>query len=430
MLTATSTTPVVTIALDAAQQTEVKAGDKVTVTLPDGRHPGCGLVGRHGRHLLVARRNGRPAAIGQARRPSPCWSRLIRPEGGRGLDQAPVEVTITTGSVSNVLVVPVNALLAQAGGGYAVEVDRPGRPPPGAGDPRAVRRRRRPGPGHRHRPGRRAARRGAGAMTAAHDAAGRPAPSTAAAAPVLELDRGDQDLSRLAAGARAARGQLRGGGRANWWRSLGPSGSGKTTLLHLMGTLDRPTAGTVRVTGLDVAGWRDRRAGRRCGRAGSGSCSSSSSSPSTRPRWTTSPTGCCTPGPAGRAPRSRAARGAGAGRARATSSPPARPSCRAASGSGSRSPGRSRASPAIVLADEPTGNLDSATGAVHPGLLDELTRPAPPSWWSPTTRPSPPACPGRSQMLDGRIITDTARRPVAPADERLPPGSPGRGGTP
>src|SRR5262245_32083151 len=39
---------------------------------------------------------------------------------------------------------------------------------------------------------------------------------------------------------------------------LGPSGSGKTTLLHLMGTLDRPSSGTVRVTGLDLAGLADR----------------------------------------------------------------------------------------------------------------------------------------------------------------------------
>ncbi len=39
---------------------------------------------------------------------------------------------------------------------------------------------------------------------------------------------------------------------------LGPSGSGKTTLLHLMGTLDRPSSGTVRVTGLDLAGLSDR----------------------------------------------------------------------------------------------------------------------------------------------------------------------------
>ena len=39
---------------------------------------------------------------------------------------------------------------------------------------------------------------------------------------------------------------------------VGPSGSGKTTLLHLMGSLDRPTAGTVKITGLDVAGLSDR----------------------------------------------------------------------------------------------------------------------------------------------------------------------------
>ena len=39
---------------------------------------------------------------------------------------------------------------------------------------------------------------------------------------------------------------------------VGPSGSGKSTLLHLMGTLDRPSSGTVRVTGLDVAGMSDR----------------------------------------------------------------------------------------------------------------------------------------------------------------------------
>jgi putative ABC transport system ATP-binding protein len=39
---------------------------------------------------------------------------------------------------------------------------------------------------------------------------------------------------------------------------VGPSGSGKTTLLHLMGTLDRPSSGTVRITGLDVAALSDR----------------------------------------------------------------------------------------------------------------------------------------------------------------------------
>jgi putative ABC transport system ATP-binding protein len=39
---------------------------------------------------------------------------------------------------------------------------------------------------------------------------------------------------------------------------VGPSGSGKTTLLHLMGTLDRPSSGTARVTGLDIARMKDR----------------------------------------------------------------------------------------------------------------------------------------------------------------------------
>ncbi|WKK24099.1 ABC transporter ATP-binding protein [Streptomyces olivoreticuli] len=40
---------------------------------------------------------------------------------------------------------------------------------------------------------------------------------------------------------------------------VGPSGSGKSTLLHIVGTLDRPTAGTVAIAGHDVASLSDRR---------------------------------------------------------------------------------------------------------------------------------------------------------------------------
>jgi putative ABC transport system ATP-binding protein len=40
---------------------------------------------------------------------------------------------------------------------------------------------------------------------------------------------------------------------------VGPSGSGKSTLLHIMGTLDRPTEGEVRVAGHDVSELSDRR---------------------------------------------------------------------------------------------------------------------------------------------------------------------------
>src|ERR1051325_6625333 len=39
---------------------------------------------------------------------------------------------------------------------------------------------------------------------------------------------------------------------------VGPSGSGKSTLLHVMGTLEQPTGGVVRVGGVDVAGLDDR----------------------------------------------------------------------------------------------------------------------------------------------------------------------------
>ena len=51
--------------------------------------------------------------------------RLLHPSAAGNLDQAPVEVSITDRSVSDALVVPVNALLALAGGGYAVERSTP-----------------------------------------------------------------------------------------------------------------------------------------------------------------------------------------------------------------------------------------------------------------------------------------------------------------
>lgn len=114
VLTGTSTVPVVTIALNADQQSEVKAGDKVMITLPDGSTT-PGVLSSVGR---VAKGTGSSATV-------TVLVALTHPKAGGRLDQAPVTVAITTGSVDNVLVVPVNALLARPGGGYAVEVTSP-----------------------------------------------------------------------------------------------------------------------------------------------------------------------------------------------------------------------------------------------------------------------------------------------------------------
>ena len=121
VLTATSDRHVVTIPLDAAMQSQVTAGDKVTVTLPDGSST-PGTVSSVGG---VASGSGSNARI-------PVTVTLTDPGAAGTLDQAPVTVNITTASAKNALVVPVGALLAQskgngeAGGGYDVEVVGPG----------------------------------------------------------------------------------------------------------------------------------------------------------------------------------------------------------------------------------------------------------------------------------------------------------------
>ncbi len=111
VLAATADQHVVMINLSAAQQSEVKAGEAVTVTLPDGAST-PGVISSVG---TVATGSGSNATI-------PVTVTLTHPQAAGSLDQAPVTVQITTSSVSNVLVVPVGALLAQSSGGYAVEV--------------------------------------------------------------------------------------------------------------------------------------------------------------------------------------------------------------------------------------------------------------------------------------------------------------------
>lgn len=113
----TSTRRVVTIALDASQQTSIKVGDAVDITLPDNSTT-PGRVSFVGTVATVPADNGNGSS-------SPTIEVDVtpdRPAATGRLDQAPVDVSITTASVANVLVVPVNALVALANGGYAVEV--------------------------------------------------------------------------------------------------------------------------------------------------------------------------------------------------------------------------------------------------------------------------------------------------------------------
>jgi hypothetical protein len=111
VLIATSERHIVTISLSTSMESEVKAGDAVTVTLPDGSAT-PGVITSVG---TVASGSGSSATI-------PVSVKLTDPSAAGSLDQAPVTVNITTASASNVLVVEVGALLAQPSGGYAVEV--------------------------------------------------------------------------------------------------------------------------------------------------------------------------------------------------------------------------------------------------------------------------------------------------------------------
>ncbi len=121
VLTATSDRHVVTIPLDASEQSEVKAGDKVTVTLPDGATT-PGVISSVG---TVATTTSGP---GQSPTTTiPVQVKLTHPGAAGTLDQAPVTVNLTTGSTPGpVLAVPVTALVAQSPGGYDVEVAGPG----------------------------------------------------------------------------------------------------------------------------------------------------------------------------------------------------------------------------------------------------------------------------------------------------------------
>jgi hypothetical protein len=110
IMQATSTSRQVIVNLDASEQTEVKVSEQVEITLPDGRAT-PGVVSRIG---TVSSGAGSGATL-------PVYITLKHPKAAGTLDQAPVTLEITTAAVKHALIVPIDSLLALAGGGYAIE---------------------------------------------------------------------------------------------------------------------------------------------------------------------------------------------------------------------------------------------------------------------------------------------------------------------
>jgi peptidoglycan hydrolase-like protein with peptidoglycan-binding domain len=115
-----STEREITVDLEANRQELAREGEDVTIDLPNGRSA-------RGRIADVAKVAEQPAS----RDAEPTIAVTIVMRGpaarGTGLDQAPVDVGFARERRKNVLAVPVTALLARAGGGFAVEVVEGGR---------------------------------------------------------------------------------------------------------------------------------------------------------------------------------------------------------------------------------------------------------------------------------------------------------------
>jgi hypothetical protein len=127
---------VVTVDLDASKQSEAKVGEKVSVEMPAGNtangriiavspvaqsSSGNGNSGNGSGNGGNGSGNGGAGSSGGSSATIPVTIALSGRQTGAGLDQAAVSVNFIQAVANNVLSVPVTALLATSGGGYAVQ---------------------------------------------------------------------------------------------------------------------------------------------------------------------------------------------------------------------------------------------------------------------------------------------------------------------
>jgi putative ABC transport system ATP-binding protein len=196
---------------------------------------------------------------------------------------------------------------------------------------------------------------------------------------------------------------------------VGPSGSGKTTLLQLMGTLDRPTCGSVRVIGLDVARMADDEvAYLRATRIGFVFQQFFLAEHSTVLENVAD--GLLYAGIPLNERRERALDALEL--VGLAERPDARPT--QLSGGQRQRVAIARAlvgQPAIVLADEPTGNLDQATGHSILALINQLHQAGSTIVVITHDRAIAERMPRKVELLDGQIVADSC--PAGGTDIRL-----------
>jgi putative ABC transport system ATP-binding protein len=188
---------------------------------------------------------------------------------------------------------------------------------------------------------------------------------------------------------------------------VGPSGSGKSTLLHVIGTLERPSDGAVRIGGVDAAQLSDRELSRLRAREIGFVFQQFFLSEHATVRENVADGLLYAGVPA----RERIRRADEAlervGISHRSAFRPAK-----LSGGERQRVAIARAligHPAIALADEPTGNLDSSTGASIMELIHELNATGATIMLITHDAHLAEQLPRQIRMLDGQIVADTAR---------------------